>query len=607
MATPFPSVVNLIVDGQPVSAPVTNRPLSQLAQRTISLEQKIDEALIGSAIFAREASVTAETVPGMAVYFTNDGVYTPAKAIIAFDETGIALGVAETAFVQGVVQYKHNSTQADVVLVGRMSLTAAQLQAIQADGAVHTGQMFLSATVDGKIQPQQPPIGIPVCYVSGPDADNVYTMFVNPAPRDILENHIHYRVDLTPAPAGTPNSPSEGQTHSVTSPDTAQKGWLPASHAIFNSQAPVGSKFGYNIAADPVLNKLWPPIPANSTFVAQNGIGLAMSGDVPMVVVNEFGIWWMTDCYSKAPWPVGYSSSSSYSSTCPYPDPMRLELWFLRNVFKNSESMVTSLVAADATIAITDTLGRPRSTGNLKIKANLALSTSDTTPGYLAVKDVSGLTLKRGIVTEGVRSLSEAITVVGTTVVDADGADTGYKGGQVTLDFIDPSNTREGGLDLIQVSEVLVSEYEDTLFYEMPEGIASSIRGRVRLPSTGITSGTQLTFYFLVLSRTSGVLPTLSMQYRIISNPISLLTPAALPTSDTTMASLDFGSGTVAANAYLAITSDAISVNPGDLIFFTLSRTNSDGYNGGVGILDIMWKADLPLLMAADQTYVFNG
>ena len=89
-----------------------------MRQRTDSLNEKISNALIGTTTLAPDVPVAGETKVGMAVYRNNDGEYHPALAKLEVSADGVTLQPAVSAYVWGIVQYKHNNVLGDVVCGG---------------------------------------------------------------------------------------------------------------------------------------------------------------------------------------------------------------------------------------------------------------------------------------------------------------------------------------------------------------------------------------------------------------------------------------------------------------------------------------------------------
>jgi hypothetical protein len=56
-------------------------------------------------------------------------------------------------------------------------------------------------------------------------------------------------------------------THEITNADSSLPGWLPADDPIFKGTAPADAKFGYNIAAQSSIEKIWPPIPVEAAMM----------------------------------------------------------------------------------------------------------------------------------------------------------------------------------------------------------------------------------------------------------------------------------------------------------------------------------------------------
>jgi hypothetical protein len=309
--------IKFIKEGEPVAPGTPNRPLRQLDQNVQYLWDVIQAAELGSTVYAREVVIEAGAQVGMPVYWNDtEGRFDRAIVGMKTDATTGYLSQTDSSQVWGIVAEKHTSTSADLLLFGYAKIDISA--ATGSTGGVPAGTYYLSGTDLGKLAIQVPPVSVPVLRTDG--GGNV---FVNPSFVDSLNNHQHYKFDIVMLPAGDVSPPVEGAIHAITSPDSTLTGWLPADDAIFNSEAPTGAKFGYNISADYDLNNLWPPIPVQSadvelirpsiydtsTLKLREKLAGQMLGDI--VKIDSNGIWWMTDCYDQVPWPTDYTTGDT--------------------------------------------------------------------------------------------------------------------------------------------------------------------------------------------------------------------------------------------------------------------------------------------------------
>lgn len=608
MSTEYPSKIDNIQNGEAVNAGVTNRPIDQLAQRTQSLLEKVDNGLFGSANFAYDAPIENDALPGMAVYLDDTGIWRKGYATTEIDASGVETGVARSAFISGVVQNRHSSVLADIVLCGKFTISAADLLAVMVDGVITTGQIFLSGTPGKKgfLTAYQPPIGVYVGVVAGPDASNNYTFLVNPSPRKVLEDHVHIRVDLAMVHvtdyrvpgwitinAGAISSSSSTTLHSSSSSGNIIKSGDPGVIMFEGKNIPAGAVYGYNIEADPVLSKFWPPLPLSGVYLERNGTGMRIVGAAGQqtVIVNEDGVWFMSGCATETPF--GQSAINPGSGCITFPD--QITLWMTRVKYRTNGGVVTSLQAADSTIEITDLHGNEATTGALQIKAKIPIAQTDGTAGYEAVKSVAadGVTLQRGVVTEGIKSNSPYIELTGTAVDEASGdPGSGYVGGRVILNFTNPTAPWEGSPQVIALDNVYINSTLGVHALVFRKGLSTSLRAGFRIPTQDVpSSGLLLHLEALVNAYGSGTFPDLTVTFRRVPQPSAELSILTIPSPDSAFDALHLSAvGAVVANNYAYVKSSNTVVYPGDLIFFTLSRSNSDGYNADIGLLDLRWK-----------------
>ena len=607
MSTPWKSTIKHIIDGEAVSADITNRPDVHLEQRTSHLKERLDAAAAGQALIEFSTTLDSTTIVGHAVYKTDAGVWTPGLAATE-NSSSIGHTLSRSAYIQGVVLAKHTATLGDVVLFGRVS--GVDWSAAVDGGAVVEGQYYLSGSNAGKMTLQKPPAGVPVAIL----LPGVGEAFVNVSPRDVLEDHIHYSVSLEDNPAGVIDCISSGQTHTIRNPDPNSMGWLPANHSSFNSTAPVGAVFGYNMAAHSELFNIWPPVPPDSIYLEIDGVGVPLGFDsgVPpdaKVLINRYGIWWMEGCYGGAPWADPYpicTNDQGATITTPFGDPYyfpppgcpepyrrKLMLYFSKMVYKTSASVVTSLEPESGSIiTVKDQDGLVANTGNLRVGADLNLTVNTGVSGYQVLKSVTGTVFDQGPVISSVKAADSSVIITGGTAPDS----TGKVFGDVSISVANPfASGRDLEVQLIGLSQATQEQYQNILFLGLPAAVDSDLRLKASIPAQAVTTSGTLTFKLWVLGTVGATsLPSLSSTYRRVLPPTA--GAIALPTTDTvldTSISLSLPSSYVAYQ-YFEVTTGTFTVTGGDIVFLTLKRTGStDGYSGIVGLVKIV-----PLLTA---------
>jgi hypothetical protein len=604
--TAWQALVRMIANGTPVDAQTTNAPIQDLAQRDQYLKDILDLMTASEALYMRNAVVESSVQEGTPVYLnTTTGVFGPALAAVSFDPEASWGTVAPTSFCWGIVVQKHNATSADLCTIG--VVRNIDLSAVMDDPTV-SGPRYLSGQTAGRLSSQRPAV---TSYVLFWYADT-QTALVMPTPKELLEGHIHYKYQLYSRPAGTPNNPAYGDKHSVDLPDVMQKGWLPADHISFAGNAPVGAAFGYNLSQHPELMTNFPPIPADSYYLEVYGEGWGTSREPSTAVrIDNNGIWWMRDDWGWAPWSVdwweGLSSSSSAVPGTPsvLPPPVDLQyghgyadnpdlnyslniyLWFTRMTAKTNEAMVTSLTPVAGTpLEIVDCDGKPATMGALFIKANLNMLVNPTAvAGATVLKSVDGTTFRQGLVVEKVRSLSPNIIVNNLPTGE-------YGQSAVSIDFVNPiTNSRELDVSLIGLNNAREESVADVLFIGFVASRDSSIRARLDVPALALASNNTLKLRLRIIGTAAGVMPQLTMSYRVI--PAGSDTPYPLPTSDTALPGLDLslvnGGDPIAANDVVEVeTAEFGPIAAGDTVFVSIGRAGSspsDTYAGTVGFI----------------------
>lgn len=587
----FEDFVRLVRAGEPVTAGVANRAPAAIDRNLRYLWDVVQAAGIGSTVFARKVTVEADAALGMPVYYNPDTQrFERALARVAADP---ATGVVETAAssqVVGVVAFKHGATLADLLLFGWADLDLAAAVA----GPVAAGLYYLSGGTAGRLVRQRPPVSVPVLRVAGP------RVFVNPQLVDFLDRHTHYRFPLTCLPAGDHTPPVGGGRHVVENPDPDLPGWLPADHASFAGKAPAGAKFGYNFLAHSALANAWPPLPVSQSYLEWSK---GLDGDVgftgvpgDLCVVNKDGVWWMSDCYGDVPWPAFWDTAPGEQTSltevlgeCPRDLYMELVLWFTKVNFATDNTVVTSLRSLDRRLVVRCADGAAGSAGDLTIDLDLSLLVApDLVRGATVLKGLDGDTFTRGRVAEGVYARSENVTLTSDLPAvkrvpgDADSEDV-YQG--LVGIAVAPQSTLELPVLLTRLDGATEEFYQDVMYLELPAGDDTAFRSKLYVPTgTGLTSPA-LRLRLLLLGRSAGALPALTVTARRVPRPAAVLTGTALPLTAAEFAVTLTTTATVTANQYVEAVSDPFEVAAGDTVYFWVRRAADDAYAGAVGVI----------------------
>lgn len=613
-----------VTPGEPVDAEIVNRPDRTIAERTEYLKDRLDAAALGQAIFDVDATISPDVLPGQPVYWNAQSQrYEKALAAVENDNATQTLVVQPSSDCLGLLYKKKNATLGDVVLRGIVQLPEI---ANAVNGVVETGRYYLSSEEPGRLVKQRPPATVSICYVQGvkENCDDKPWVVVMPQIRDFLEDHIHYRFELVNRPAGVhdPDAAASTGRHAITSPDPELQGWLPADHASFNGKAPAGAVFGYNMKKQANLARVWPPQPISAVAMLwDKGIDHVGATEIPLgryglCVCDANGIWWMSDCYGDVPWPATIdtrpaSISSSISGSigdeveCPRDEKMRVIVVYLRMVFGNDRTVVTSLKPGPSSpITVTNCDGLPAMTGDLELGIDLDLTiVPPLVNGGLVFKELgTGLQFRRGWVAEGVISYPNSnnpILVNGSHTRPLDPANPSagtVHQGLITLTFDDQLIEREISPQIIRLSDTVERLYKDIPYLGFPEGQESLLRVRINVPSSGLGQSLQMKIRTQIFGRgaqnSATQLPEMLMTYRILNRPT---TPAAgndnakigtaLTVSDTAPTNF-YSTDNIAVlpDVAVEIESDSFSVIEGDTVLVTLQR-DVDSYAGEIGLL----------------------
>ena len=287
---PYRTLLDLLSSGDPIRSATLNRSLQALFGNAEYLRELQAAEALGEAVFLRNRSVVSSLLVGQPAYYNSS------------TELWEQAGGADTLQCWGLVYQKHNSTLADIVVIGFVELDLSNA----ISGSVEAGQYYLSGQAAGQLTTALT-TGLPVCQVAGSGSvAGTYQVYVRPGLAESGHSHRHYKFELETAPAGT--AELDAGVWTITESDDSLEGWLPADHAVFEGNAPDGAVFGYNLSASD-LSQHWPPVPIDGAYVEWNpgedadhlGMGVPL-GAGGLLRLTSTGLWWMSDCEGEVPW-----------------------------------------------------------------------------------------------------------------------------------------------------------------------------------------------------------------------------------------------------------------------------------------------------------------
>ena len=577
--------IRRIQNGMSVNAEIVRMPAADLESRTDYLKEVLEAFQAGHALTHQDAPLTAATFVGAAVYWSDaDDAYAPALADYSISTGGVVTPAA-TSRALGIVIEKTSSSTGTVCFMGYIE---------DVDITVATGinpvagVYYLSAITAGGLTAIAPPLTVPIV-----DLSSETQFWVNSTPKGNPHEHQHYSFELDPWPAGVLDDPAEGDPYTYLEAWDTEPGWLAADHANFAAMdVPDGAEFGYNLAYDLDLAAVWPPAPTETARLYMDGVLQRPA----QVVINDDGIWWMTNCPGGSPFDTG-SSETCGSSTigCP-PDwcDKHLQLVFTHILGLTADAFVTSLQGISPVEVVSSNSLAAAIRGQLQVQLAAYTSASFVTGAALPSTAVVGLTrttMTDGPLASGVRGVGRiSVTGTGTAVVASD--DKTYQTGGIEVTVANTDDAREGAVDVVALDDAGESDYLGNLYYRMSAGIDSSLRGRVQVPLNFLPTSPQMTLIFWVLGISAGTLPPLSLSYR--RQPYSTTAEQTLAVVDVALTDILNGGPitTTAGYRYIAVESDAFTVAAGDIVLFELARDSGDAYVSDIGILNMRWRID---------------
>lgn len=620
--------------GEPVQAGVVSRPDRTLEDRTDYLKDRLDAAALGKILVDSDATICSSVLPGQPVYWNwTEKRYEPALAAVAPDPETQALIVQPSSDCVGICLRKRSATLGDIVLRGIVDIPDL---ANAISGPITPGRYYLSAADAGKLVKQKPAVTVTVCHVQGPkdSCTTVSRVVVMPHIRDFIDDHTHYRFDLATTAAGTTTTNTVGGVTrvTITNPNPALPGWLPATHAIFNGKAPNGAVFGYNLSQHSALSNVWPPLPIQSVAMLwDKGVSRVGATEIPLgtnglAICDTNGIWWMSNCENDVPFTAA-TTPPVETPECARYETMRVSVVYLRMLSGNDRNVVTSLVKdvdeADATetqttaaaatvtspIAITNCADDPAATGDLQLNLDLQIAAAEATGGQAVKGVINRHQLRRGWIAEGAFTTSNQIAITGSrpsprTLTTSEKQQFNLTTtnpitlhqGILKIDYTDQLVEREISPQIIRLSDTVERLYMDIPYLGFPGGQASLLRLRFNVPGSNLGDNLMMKIRVQLFGRDGTqsqrkVMPSLYMTRRILKSPsLTSLDGLNLPTTDTP---LGFNSS---ANLFIdhAITRDsdpfgddeADRVEEGDTVLVTIGRAEDNVY-GEIGVLRV--------------------
>ena len=565
----FAPTVRSLVNGEAVEAGVTNRPTGDLAQRTQYLKETLDAALAGQTVTLRSVALDSLTAVGTPVYLGTDGIYRP--GLVGLGSAFVGGSAAETSYARGIVTSKATSNLGDVTVSGLVTGTTSFWAALFDDSTFHAGPVYLSGVIAGRLS--NSPGSIPVSLGGmGPDGS-----FLVAPQTPYIGQHSHQEFTLLGSPAGTISAdPSVGTAHTITTPNTSTRGWLPANATYFPGwtlgvQIPSAAVFGYNLqhASETALRGVFPPIPVGAAIGLQNGVEL--NG---LFLVNEYGIWWTSSAYGQAPWPTDYVATS-------YAAPVLFR--FARYGIASSFPVVTTLAGHPASIIPVElhdsTSDAIATKGQLLIKIpSLLASTSSADEGGTAVKSITGAGFTTGPV------VSRILPGAGALITGTLGDGISGRHGVVTIG-LSASDALQGEFSVSALNSAGSATLLDLPITSLPAGLSVAPTWVARISESAPLSST-LTLLAFLTTDAVGTLPiTMDWRYRIVTP-----TGSAVGVPSGWSSAVAFPAQSVGANTVVRLTLGTVPAVPrGSLVVISVRRTAGDSYGGQVGVQSLLY------------------
>lgn len=586
--------IDFIKTGESVVPGTPNRPLSQLSQQLENLFNLYKSSRFGEALFLFDATVDPDVKIGMPLYYnSNNNRFEATVLSVTTGEDNSRVSLADSAIPWGVLSKKKTSITGDILVFGSDSVDIrGDHSGVNPGGVVPSATWYLSSS-PGHVRTSPSDVSVPVFRTLSNGK-----IFILPIFHEQLLNRPEYSFRLFMYPSGTVSMPAEGDPHVITNPSEAIPGWLPVSHPSIAGIAPAGAFFGYNLSAHSALAAVFPPVrPENVVIRMQRSshydLNRRFYGQVlyqDMVVVDANGVWWMTNSFDQVPWPTDLDNTNPLIP--PNPSDPQYDDYVLKMVFndvlgREHRRGVNTLKSGDSRIQVVCPLsGEPAVSGDLEIRFESFLEVdAEDTPGYKVLKSVNSDlgTFQKGPVTSGVYAVSSNIQLVGNEKsLTSNGLEIfrGDVGIRVT-----EAGDRAIPASIVKLQNV-TEEANPILYLGMSNNFKSSYTAKFNI-GADFTSGLSLKFVMRLLGKVNGTFPNLDVEYVRVPKPGAILTPVSLP--DISGVAIPMTTSVaVTANQIVEAVSSSFIVEPGDIVYLTVTRdpeAGGDNYSGEIGVL----------------------
>lgn len=603
--TPWAALVRLIVDGDPVNAAATRKPVDDLAQRTQYLKEITDALRAQQLVIVPDANLDAATVVGTPVYLdTATNTYRPALASATSQDASVT--ALPTAFAVGIVIEKTAATRGNIGTFGRFVelVTLADWNGLMetGTGAAVAGHYYLSSTQSGKLSRNPGSLGVYIGQLSGSGV-----FYIRAVPPD-YGAHTHHKFAISPLPAVT-DPTNVAQVHKdggtgkwiIDIPNPAARGWLPADGQASDTwptgwtagDAANGFWYNLNHSSDASLRAMFPPVPVDSHVFVQGGLVQPDS----RVIVNEYGIWWtenINGAQTSAPW-------SDSMQAAPSQEP-GIDFWFSRILMGTDGGLVRSLIFSEQSALLGRFVragGLEATDGDLQLIIDALTVDPVADEGAFAVKQIAGPVFSRGPVVSRIK-VAGGLSAQATAGTSADGLH-----GVVTLTLAD-SALSQGIAAVADLANARVDSIEGVQ-------AVSLLPGRVAAPvftvdvSPSALSVSKMSLALWIYSSSNGALPTsnaIQIDYKVVP-PATPAAPALLPTSWTSLAQVTAattGINSLVAGRYSRTNPDAVgypfvlpTVPAGSIVLIRVTRLGTtDSFAGTISIPRLEYKLLAP-------------